>query len=103
MAAGSTAPRLCPGCRVLARRLAQRIQAGVVKWFDGRKGFGFITSDDGEDLFVRRSTLRPGIGVLRRGQRVTFLTRRAEKGPEAIDVHLVEADAGARPDEPATG
>jgi CRISPR-associated protein (TIGR03986 family) len=67
---------------------------GKVKWFDGRKGYGFIERDDGVDVFVHISEWRgPAGSKLRDGDRVTFEVEEAEKGPQAVNVR----PAGQRP------
>ncbi|HAJ75622.1 MAG TPA: cold-shock protein [Gammaproteobacteria bacterium] len=62
-------------------------EVGNVKWFSANKGFGFITSDSGEDVFVHFRSIRgDGHRVLRDGQRVEFSVSEGEKGPQAEDV-----------------
>lgn len=67
---------------------------GKVKWFNSRKGFGFITPDGGgEDLFVHHTNIRAeGFPDLEEGQRVEFVAEEGKKGPEATDVILVSAE-----------
>jgi CspA family cold shock protein len=64
---------------------------GTVKWFDGEKGFGFITPEDGsKDLFVHFSNISgTGFRSLEEGQAVEFEVGEGRKGPEATDVHGV--------------
>ncbi|RMI35486.1 cold-shock protein [Nocardia stercoris] len=64
---------------------------GTVKWFDSKKGFGFITADDGgPDVFVDYAELEgEGFRSLEAGQRVEFETRPAKTGPEARAVRVV--------------
>ena len=61
---------------------------GTVKWFNGKKGFGFITPDGGsEDLFVHHSEIRmEGYANLNEGQRVEFEIGQGKKGPCATNV-----------------
>ena len=61
---------------------------GTVKWFDGKKGFGFITPDDGsKDLFVHHSEIQmEGFKDLNDGQAVEYEVGEGEKGPCAIKV-----------------
>ena len=61
---------------------------GKVKWFDGRKGFGFITPDDGgEDLFVHHTNiLGQGFKSLEEGQQVEYEIGQGRKGPQATNV-----------------
>ena len=60
---------------------------GTVKWFNVSKGFGFITKDDGEEIFVHFRSLRgEGRRGLRDGQTVSFVVTDSDKGPQAEDV-----------------
>ena len=69
---------------------SQKRTKGTVKWFNGSKGFGFITIDSGEEIFVHfRSIEGRGRRVLRDGQKVTLLVANSEKGPQAEDVRIV--------------
>ena len=64
---------------------------GKVKWFDERKGFGFITPDDGaEDLFVHHTSIEAeGFRSLREGQEVEYEIGEGRKGPQAVNVRGV--------------
>ncbi len=61
---------------------------GTVKWFDAKKGFGFITNDSDQDVFVHYSSIRDNGGFrnLEEGQQVEFTLGESEKGPQAQDV-----------------
>ncbi|MDO8282317.1 MAG: cold-shock protein [Thermodesulfovibrionia bacterium] len=60
---------------------------GTVKWFNDSKGFGFITSEDGGDVFVHHTSIQgDGYKTLAEGQRVSFDIEEGEKGPKAINV-----------------
>lgn len=61
---------------------------GTVKWFDGEKGYGFITPEDGgKDLFCHFSNIAgSGFRSLEEGQAVEFEVGEGKKGPEAVDV-----------------
>jgi len=61
---------------------------GTVKWFDEKKGYGFITPDDGgDDVFVHFSGISgEGFKSLAEGDKVEYETEEAEKGTKAVDV-----------------
>ena len=66
--------------------MAERV-TGTVKWFNATKGFGFISQDEGEDVFVHYSAIiGEGYRTLEEGQRVEFVVVQGEKGPQAQDV-----------------
>ena len=63
---------------------------GVVKWFNDIKGFGFIASDDGTDVFVHQTAIvAEGHRTLNEGQRVEFDVTQGDKGPKAENVKPV--------------
>ena len=60
---------------------------GTVKWFNSEKGFGFITGEDGNDVFVHFSQInKDGFKTLEEGQQVTFEVVEGQKGPQAANV-----------------
>ena len=63
---------------------------GKVKWYDSDKGFGFLTRDDGGEVFVHSSALQAGTAGLRAGQRVEFGIAEGRKGAQALQVRLIE-------------
>ncbi|WP_194817837.1 cold-shock protein [Nocardia sp. XZ_19_385] len=64
---------------------------GRVKWYDVEKGFGFLSQDEGEDVYVRSSALPQGIESLKPGQRVEFGMAAGRRGPQALSLKLLEA------------
>ncbi len=63
---------------------------GTVKWFNDAKGFGFIQSDDGQDVFVHQSEIvSDGFRSLDEGARVQFELTQGPKGPKAVQVKPV--------------
>lgn len=63
---------------------------GTVKWFNAEKGFGFITSEEGNDLFVHFSEIKKeGFKTLEEGQQVTFDVKEGQKGPQAANVEIM--------------
>lgn len=66
------------------------MSTGKVKWFDAKKGYGFITPDDGsEDLFVHFSNIESdGFKSLDEGQDVEFEVGQGKKGPQATNVRM---------------
>jgi CspA family cold shock protein len=64
---------------------------GKVKWFDPKKGYGFIERDEGDDVFVHFSSIEgEGFKSLREGQKVTFEIVESDKGPQASNVKPIE-------------
>ncbi len=63
---------------------------GKVKWYDAGKGFGFLTRDDGGEVFVHSSALPADTQALRAGQRVEFGIVEGRKGAQALQVRLLE-------------
>lgn len=60
---------------------------GIVKWFNEEKGFGFITGEDGKDIFVHFSEIKKdGFKVLKEGEEVSFEITQGQKGPQATNV-----------------
>jgi len=60
---------------------------GTVKWFNGSKGYGFISREDGDDVFVHYSAIQAeGFRNLEEGQRVEFEVEDSPKGPQAANV-----------------
>jgi len=65
-------------------------ETGTVKWFNATKGYGFITRDTGEDVFVHYSAINAkGYRSLQEGQRVEFALFEGNKGLQAKDVSVV--------------
>jgi CspA family cold shock protein len=65
----------------------QTVSEGIVKWFNEKKGFGFIANDEGGDVFVHFSAIQDsGFKTLSEGQRVKFDVQQSPKGPSAVNV-----------------
>lgn len=66
------------------------MQNGIVKWFNEKKGFGFIEQEGGADVFVHYSGINAsGFKNLTEGDRVTFEVQQGQKGPAAVNVSRV--------------
>lgn len=66
---------------------------GVVKWFDPRKGFGFVVGPDGQDIFVHYSCIEgDGFRVLKDGSSVVYDAEESDKGWKATKVRRSEPD-----------
>ncbi|MGZ4589660.1 MAG: cold-shock protein [Actinomycetes bacterium] len=63
---------------------------GKVKWYDTEKGFGFLTRDDGGDVFVHRDALPQGVEALKPGSRVEFGIVDGRRGEQALTVTLLD-------------
>jgi CspA family cold shock protein len=62
-----------------------------VKWYDATKGFGFVTSDEGGDVFLPKGALPAGVAELKTGQRIEFGVVDSRKGAQAMGVKLIDA------------
>ncbi|AVP70874.1 cold shock domain-containing protein [Rhodococcus hoagii] len=80
------------------------VPTGKVKWYDVEKGFGFLSQEEGEDVYVRASALPGDVDGLKAGQRVEFDMAAGRRGPQALKVQLLEPaptlrqNGGARKD-----
>lgn len=86
------APTLCPNCR--QRDPISGKQRGQIKWFRLEKGYGFVRTVGGDELFFHQShTLETNLSKLKKGAEVLFEVETTPKGPEAVQVELVDEKA----------
>jgi len=67
------------------------VAIGKVRFYDAEKGFGFISKDDGGDVYVRASVLPAGVTSLKPGQKVEFGVVEGRRGEQALSLRLVDA------------
>jgi CspA family cold shock protein len=67
------------------------VPTGKVKWFDAEKGFGFLSREDGDDVYVRASSLPAGVTTLKAGTRVEFGILSGRRGDQAHQVRVLDA------------
>jgi cold shock protein len=67
------------------------VPTGTVKWYDTEKGFGFLASDEGDDVFVHASTLPAGVTTLKPGTKVEFGIVDGKRGKQALSVTVLAA------------
>jgi CspA family cold shock protein len=84
------------------------VPSGKVKWYDAEKGFGFLSQEGGEDVYVRKAALPAGVDGLKSGQKVEFGMAEGRRGPQALSVRLIDAppsivEANRRPAEELHG
>ena len=72
---------------LIKQRSSTKVMTGKVKWFNAEKGYGFITAEDGKDVFVHYSQIQSeGYKSLDEGQAVEFEINDGPKGPQATNV-----------------
>jgi CspA family cold shock protein len=69
------------------------VPSGKVKWFDPEKGFGFLSQDDGPDVYVHSDALPEGTTNLKAGTRVEFGIAQGRRGDQALQVKVLDAPA----------
>ncbi len=67
--------------------------SGKVKWFDAEKGFGFLSQEDGPDVYVRTEALPEGVTTIKAGTRVEFGIAQGRRGDQALQVRILDAPA----------
>ena len=64
---------------------------GKVKWFDAEKGFGFLSQEEGPDVYVRAEALPEGVATVKAGTRVEFGIAQGRRGDQALQVRILDA------------
>jgi cold shock protein len=72
------------------------VPTGKVKWFDAEKGFGFLSQDNGPDVYVRSDALPEGVSTLKTGTRVEFGIAQGRRGDQALQVRVLDAPASVQ-------
>lgn len=79
------------GARESNQRKENTVPTGKVKWYDTEKGFGFLQTDEGEEVFLHASALPAGTLTLKNGTRVEFGVADGKRGMQALSVRVLEA------------
>jgi len=66
------------------------VPTGKVKWYDSEKGFGFLATEDGDEVFVHASSLPAGVEALKPGSRVEFGVADGKRGPQALSIRVLD-------------
>ena len=69
------------------------VPTGKVKWYDVEKGFGFLATEDGDEVFVHATALPAGQEGLKPGTRVEFGVADGKRGPQALSIRILDAPA----------
>jgi CspA family cold shock protein len=77
------------------------VPSGKVKWYDAEKGFGFLSQEQGEDVYVRSSALPEGLDTLKAGQKVEFGMASGRRGPQALSLKVLEPAPSIKQQAPA--
>ena len=64
--------------------------SGRVKWFSLEKGFGFISNDEGEDVYLAATSLPEGVATVKPGTKIEFSVIDSRKGPQAMSVRIID-------------
>ena len=64
---------------------------GKVKWYDTEKGFGFLATEEGDEVFVHASALPAGLEALKPGSKVEFCIADGKRGPQALSIRVLDA------------
>ena len=64
---------------------------GKVKWYDTEKGFGFLATEEGDEVFVHASALPAGLEALKPGSKVEFGIADGKRGPQALSIRVIDA------------
>jgi CspA family cold shock protein len=69
------------------------VPTGKVKWYDSEKGFGFLATEDGDEVFVHASSLPAGVEALKPGSKVEFGVADGKRGPQALSIRVLDVPA----------